>query len=316
MRLPATMDFALSTHWNASRHTSGEAMIEEILGLGFRRVELGYDLRLDLVPGVEEMVRRGAVTVDSVHNFCPVPVGAPRGHPELFTLAATDPRERQGAIQHTARTIQFAASVGARHVVAHAGNVDMDRFSPALFEMATAGEIDTPRFEQLKGRMLDQRDRKAEKQLALLRDSLERLTPVLQESDVTLCLENLPTYESIPTEVEAEHLLRSSGLERVRCWYDIGHAQIRQNLRLINAERWAERLRPYIAGLHIHDVVPPAMDHVMPPNGRVDFARLRRLAEGPVLRVFEPHPQAPAEDVKAGLAFIQAAWAPKAPAPS
>ena len=107
------MIFGLTTRWNAGRHTSGEALIEEILGLGFDHVELGYDLRIDLVPGVQKMVRDGTVKVNSVHNFCPVPVGAPRGHPELFTLASGDPKIREGAVHHTAKTIRYAATVGA-----------------------------------------------------------------------------------------------------------------------------------------------------------------------------------------------------------
>jgi hypothetical protein len=47
-----------------------------------------------------------------VHNFCPVPIGAPRGHPEIWTLAARDERERESAMHHTGRTIRFAAEVG------------------------------------------------------------------------------------------------------------------------------------------------------------------------------------------------------------
>ena len=84
-------------------------MVEEILSLGFDHLELGYDLRMDLVPGLQKMVQERAVKVDSVHNFCPVPIGAPRGHPELYTLASTDRKIREGAIHHTSKTIRFAA---------------------------------------------------------------------------------------------------------------------------------------------------------------------------------------------------------------
>ena len=83
------MRIALSTRWNAGRHTTGEKLVEEILQCGFTRLELGYDLTIDLVPGVRDMVRTRAITVDSVHNFCPVPVGAPGGSPELFSMAST-----------------------------------------------------------------------------------------------------------------------------------------------------------------------------------------------------------------------------------
>ena len=90
---------SLSTRWNAGRHQSGQALIEEILELGLGIVELGYDLRAELIPGVKAMVASGAVRVDSVHNFCPVPIGAPRPHPELYTPASPDRREREFAKQ-------------------------------------------------------------------------------------------------------------------------------------------------------------------------------------------------------------------------
>ena len=75
------MEIALTTRWNAGRHRDGQALVEEILGLGFRRIELGYDTRADLLPGIRQMVDTRAVRVDSLHNFCPIPLGAPRGHP-------------------------------------------------------------------------------------------------------------------------------------------------------------------------------------------------------------------------------------------
>ena len=104
---------AISTRWNAGRHRSGEAMIEEILDLGLGLVELGYDLRAELIPGVKTLVASGAVRVGSLHNFCPVPVGAPRPHPELYTPASPDRREREFAVIHISRTLRFAAEMGA-----------------------------------------------------------------------------------------------------------------------------------------------------------------------------------------------------------
>ena len=44
------MRFNLSTRWNAHRHTDGEAMLTEILDLGFDGAELGYNLTRDLLP--------------------------------------------------------------------------------------------------------------------------------------------------------------------------------------------------------------------------------------------------------------------------
>ena len=129
---------SISTRWNAGRHRDGAAMLEEILDLGLGIAELGYDLRAELIPGVKAMVAARAIRIDSVHNFCPVPVGAPRPHPELYTPASPDRREREYAVTHISRTLRFAAEVGARVVVCHSGNVDMPKYSFDLVRMPRA----------------------------------------------------------------------------------------------------------------------------------------------------------------------------------
>lgn len=308
------MEFALSTHWNASRHARGETLIEEILGLGFTRVELGYDLRMELVPGVKALVAQGAVKVDSLHNSCPVPLGAARGHPEIYTLGSTDARERAQAVHHTGQTLRFAAELGAKVVVTHAGNVDMPRLSPELFDLAIAGQNYTPRYEKIKLKLIEQREKRAPRQLDYLSQGLEQLMPVLEETKVLLAIENLPTWEAIPTELEFEALFRRFGDRNIRYWHDLGHGQIRQNLGFINHERWLERLSPFLAGMHVHDVAPPATDHVMPPRGQIDFHRFQRFALSAMVRVVEPSSRTPAAEVAEGLAYLKKTWDAEAPA--
>ena len=125
---------------------------------------------------------------------------------------------------------------------------------------------------------------------------------------VLLCIENLPTWESIPTELELDQLLSAYAGRGLRYWHDIGHAQIRQNLGFINAERWLEKLRPHLAGMHVHDVAPPASDHVMPPRGQVDFARIKTVGASDIVRVIEPSQRTPAEEIKEALAYLQETW--------
>jgi sugar phosphate isomerase/epimerase len=308
------MEYGLTTRWNANRHTAGQPMIEEILDLGFRHVELGYDLRMDLVPGVQEMVARGAMTVDSVHNYCPVPVGAPKGHPELFTFASADRRVRESAVHHTTRTIRFAAEMGARVVVAHAGSVDMRRLSWDLHVLWEKNQQYTPRYEKTKLKLLLAREKRAKTHLDNVAGCIEQLLPVLDETGVTLALENLPTWEAVPTELEMEELYRRFGPKHLRYWHDIGHAQVRENLGFINQERWLERLSASVAGMHIHDVAPPATDHLMPPAGQCDLARLKRFASMDILRVIEPAPNAPKESIIEGWKHIRQAWETPEPA--
>lgn len=302
------MHFSVSTHWNTYRHTTGEAMIEEILGLGVDAVELGYDLRIDMVPGVRAMVAAKAVKVDSVHNYCPVPMGAHRGHPELYTPASTERTTRDNAVLHMSKTIAFAAEVGARAVVAHAGNVDMARMSREMIEWCEQGRQFSPAYEKLKLKVMTTRDKKAPKQLDYLRESIDRLLPVLEQHRMVLAFENLPTWESIPTEIEIERLLSSYQSPWLRCWFDFGHAQIRQNIGFINAERWAQRLAPWMAGMHIHDVRPPVQDHVMPPKGQIPFDQYREIANRDLIRVIEPAPGTEAGEIKDAIAFLRGCW--------
>lgn len=303
------MDIALTTRWNASRHVDGERMIEEILDLGFRRVELGYDLRIDLVPGVQRMVESGSITVGTVHNFCPVPMGARRGHPELFTFASRDRRVREQAVRHTLKTIEFAASIGADTVVSHSGNVDMPRMSYALVDMLEAGMQFQPAYEKKKLKLQLKREKKAGRQFKCLRESLEQLLPALESYRIHLALENLPTWEAFPTEHEFLELVTDYGPQGLRYWHDIGHGQIRQNLGMIFLPRWLDRLAPHMAGMHVHDVAPAARDHVMPPmGGMVDFSLYRQLANTVQHRVIEPGPQTPAEQVSSALHYLRRVW--------
>ncbi len=299
---------SLSTRWNAGRHQSGQALIEEILELGLGIVELGYDLRAELIPGVKAMVASGAVRVDSVHNFCPVPIGAPRPHPELYTPASPDRREREYAVTHISRTLRFAAEVGARVVVCHSGNVDVPKLSFELTRLAAHGEQFSAAYENLKLKAQLARDKKAPRQIGHLTESLQQLLPVIQETGVRLALENLPTWEAIPTELEAEKLMQQFFTAGISLWWDIGHAQIRANLGFINAARWLQRLEPYIAGMHIHDVVPPGQDHVMPPRGHVDFPALAKIAGMDIVRVLEPAPNTEAAHIAQAITYLRETW--------
>ena len=310
-------DLAISTHWNACRHASGEAMLEEILSLGIDRAELGYDLRPELVPGVQAMIRSGAIRVDSVHNFCPVPRGAPRGHPELFTPGSIDRQERDAAVSHISDTLRFAAEVGAKVVVCHSGNIDMPRYTMDLVRMAAHGQLFSPAFESLKLKAILQRDKRAPRQIDALSASLERLLPVIQSTGVRLALENLPTWETLPSEFEAETLMRRFHSSGVSLWWDFGHAKIRDNLGFVNARRWRERLSPFIAGCHIHDVAFPGHDHLMPPQDRgIDFSRLAKWMRTDIVRVIEPAPDTPVERMREGIAFLRAAWDDGEPEPN
>ena len=304
------MPFALSTHWHAWRHSCGEELVEEALQLGFTHLELGYDLRVDLVEGVRRQVEARAVAISSVHGPCPVPMGVASGHPEIALLASKNPSERARAIHLFATTAQFAAELGARCVVAHAGRVGLwwGPLTPKLIELARDGKQNTLRYERLKQKLLLKRDRAVAPHLAFLREGLHELLPELESCGVRLCLENLPSWEALPTEWEAEQLLRELGSPYVGSWFDTGHAQIRQNLGFVDWLRWLARLQPFIGGFHLHDALPPDGDHRMPPQGGINFAAMRPYVSPALPLVLEPMPGTPPEEVRDGLAYLRQVW--------
>lgn len=283
-------------------------MVTEILELGFRRIELGYDLRLELVAGVKKMIAQRAVSVGSVHNFCPVPVGAPRGHPELFTPADPSAKGASLAVHHITKTVEFAAEVGATAIVVHAGNVVMKRRSERLIQMIMQKGVYDQATDKARMKLQFKRDKKVPRQLDSLRRSIESLLPTLEKNRVVMAVENLPTWESIPTEAEWETILNEFKSPWLGYWHDIGHGQIRENMGFIRQDRWLERLENSLTGMHIHDVIPPAMDHEMPPNGSVDFKRFKKFAKTGVHKVFEPRPTTKAADIQRAAEVVQDAW--------
>lgn len=291
-------------------------MIDEILELGFSRVELGYDLRLDLVEGVKRRVEEGAIEVGSVHNFCPVPMGAGKGHPEIYTFAHADHKIRQGAVQHTARTLEFAAEVGARAVVIHCGYVKTRRSTNELIDLYRRGRQLTPAYEKRKFKFQMERDKKADRFMGWLYEGLEQLLPLALQHGIRLGLENMPTWEGVPSELEMEQIARDFGLEGLGYWHDLGHGQIRENLGLISHERWLERLLPLTVGVHVHDVGEGIIDHVMPPHGDHGLERFAYLAPmDHLIQVIEPTPRTPPEHISDALAYLKDKWQ-VAPTPS
>jgi len=311
------MDISLTTRWNASRHSDGRAMVDEILELGFTAVELGYDTRRDLVEGVKARQAEGAVHIYTVHNFCPVPMGVSKGHPELFTFGDFDRDVRDLAVKHTRATIEFAAEIGAKVVVSHSGNVKMTRRTKTLKEMARTGQKGSKRYQKEAMKLMDDRDKLGRKQIPFVEQCLEQLLPDLERHGVAIALENLPTWEALPTEVEMLKLCRKFDHPQIRYWHDMGHGQIRENLGLINHHRWLENLEPYLAGMHVHDCIRPDRDHTMPPLGHMDFSRYKDFgSRTDIPRVIEPTTKTPASEVRGALEFLKECWATESEHPS
>lgn len=263
------MKFALSTNWCNRRLETGEEIVDVALSLGFEELELGFHTTDEQVKGFK--ARLSEMPIGSVHAFCPVPLSAPQGYPELYALASFDEEARKMARFQIAKNIRFAASMGADALVLHMGRV-MCRGWISRWDM--------------KRRM-----KRGLKMLEIAKTELELLIPELEKNNVVLALENLPYLEGFPAAWEIEELCGPW----VRPWLDTGHDFVIP----------ASRLQPI--GLHINDSLG-GDDHLPPGWGKVDFASLKPLAEASRHIVFEPHADVPEADLKKGLAYLKDLW--------
>lgn len=310
------MRFALSTNWNARRRTEGEALVDEILALGFDALELGYHTTEALAEGIQRRVASGAVTVDSVHAYCPVPLSAPHGYPELHLLASADDDDRALAKIMLGQTLDFASSMGARAIVLHAGRLLLK----AWFSSYTTGtlldaledaerDMADPKFQKVMGKVLACRAKQVSKIFDAFCLSLDTLLPRFERAGVTLCLENLPSVEAFPDAQEMALLKERFTTPHLAYWHDMGHGQVREFLGLENHLAVAQSLLPVTGGIHIHDAKPPMDDHLLPGKGAIDWSAYSFYGSAELFRVFEPSPDTGPVALGAALRDLREVWA-------
>lgn len=310
------MRFALSTNWNNVRLADGSAIVDEALALGFDALELGFRTMPEQIAGFKS--RLDSMPVDSVHAYCPVPVGAPSGHPELHQLAAPDEDERALARLLMRKTLACAQELGAKAVVTHAGYVNLDGLfvncdSTVLRRLLKGpdGKPDParPAYVRHLAKAKARRAKRGRKLLEVFRRELDLLLPDFEKAGVTLALENLPRLEGFPNAEEGEALMRDYAGAPVGLWFDTGHARVREcHLWSASATEIATRMESSIRGMHLNDVKDFHDDHRQPGWGGVDFAALKPLANRDVLRVFEPHRPVSFEELRDSLQMIRKLW--------
>ena len=263
------MRLSLSTNWCNRRLDSGEAIVDAALALGFEELELGFHTSEEQVEGFRR--RLDEMPVGSIHAFCPVPISAPCGYPELYQLASFDEDARAIARVQIVRNLRFAASIGADTVVLHAGRVEFRSFLSFLNDR--------------------RRRRRGERMIEVFRREIELLAPELEANRVTLALENMPYPEGFPNADEVAAV--TSVNEWVKPWYDIGHGFVRGEMPPAGA-----------VGVHVSDS-EGGHDHLAPGKGKIDFAALRETIGSVRHVVFEPASTVTEDELREGIAFFR-----------
>lgn len=283
-------------------------MLREIRSLGFEWAELSHGIRVSLLPGIIDAVNAHEIKISSLHNFCPLPMGVNHAAPNLYLFSSQDPRERDSAFKHSVKTIETAARLNAPVVVLHLGAVDIKDTTFKLLEMVQDGKKETPKYSDLRESVLEKLEKKKERYVQCSNEMLDRLASIAEERGVKLGVENRQSVTEIPLDADLDLLLREFDRPGIGYWHDCGHAQIKENLGLIDHRAHLETMSPRLVGFHVHDVAFPGHDHCAPGTGTINYAALKPMVKPEHTKVFELSPNLTQEEVAKGITHIYDVW--------
>jgi sugar phosphate isomerase/epimerase len=275
-------------------------MLQEILDLGFSRIELGHGIRLSLMEGIQRRFRQGGFEISSLHNFCPLPIEITRAAPDCYQFSSTDARERDRALKHTYQTIDFAERFGAKYVVLHLGRTPIDDYTSKLVRLAEVGLLHSREFVREKLACIRKREEKAEPFLHRSKECLTRIAEYAAQKNVQLGVESRHSFEEIPSEREMVEVLNEFNIPSVGYWHDFGHVQVKHNLGFLDHREWLAEAAPRLLGCHLHDTKWPGRDHLAPFMGDVQYDQLIPLLPKDTLFVFEMSPRRTREEIIEG----------------
>lgn len=296
----------LSTAWRSEIVDSGKKIIEEILELGVRGVELEYRLSEPALKEITPLVHGGQISVTSLHNILPRPREIPknRANGEFVSLSSPDERERKEAIRYALGTLEWAQRLGARAIVLHMGKVTMDGAMDCLMDIYDRAKT---RAEDGQALIAEHKKSRARLGRPLLEASLKSLDVLAREGEkrgIFWGIENRYKIQDFPTPEEMQAIFREFRGSSIRYWHDIGHATTQENLGLVEKGEFLEKFGGVLLGVHLHGC-RGYDDHTAPGSGEEDYSLLKEHLRPETIRVVETHHRATREELLRGLAFLR-----------
>jgi sugar phosphate isomerase/epimerase len=293
------MKLAFSTCWNSEYHQRGDQMLQEIVNVGFRAVELGHGIRIPLLDGILRFIADNPIEITSLHNFCPLPIDIMEAAPDCFQCTSHRSSERARALRHTLETIDWATKFRAKRVVLHLGSVPMSKWSRRLLGHLRTGKISDRKYVSWKEKAVQKRSQLD--YYSRVAEWLAKAAEHAKQAGVRLGIENRIGIDTFPSEQEFRRLRKDFDMDVLGYWHDFGHAQIRQHLTLLDHREWFIEMLPHLLGCHVHDVKSPDRDHQTPFTGEVPFPELIPLVPASVPLVWELSPNVAPVEISVAL---------------
>ncbi len=288
---------SISTSWNASRHSEGEPMMEELCELGFTHVAIGQGLPIDKWKGVKESVEKGLIRVTSLDNFCPRPAEFPVLSPSFCQFSEHEASRRQTAVRDTLITVENAASVGAKVVILHLGEAGPRGITRKLMQNFYRGSYLKKTFVHNKIKAVRHRQKVSQSILKRVRECLSKVVEAAQEHKIKLGFELGESFEDFPNNIEMAELLKDFPTEVVGYWHDFGNSAAQDFLTWHSHEETLDQFRNRVFGCHIHDWRAPKSDHLSLGHGNLDFPSLLQHLPVDYLPVLEMDTETTSEEI-------------------
>ena len=279
-------------------------MIEEIVELGFDKIELSHGMTVAKLPGIIKAWERGLFRCCGIHNFFPSPVEVIIDAPDAFEFTSHRSHERKRAMDMTLRSLEMCEQFEAGYLVLHMGCVPMNpvKWTRALTAMLGEGRHRDAAFLERKQAFVKKREKIASLYYQRAIEALEQLVERADALGVKLAIESRSRYEDMPSEREMVALQKHfADQTAIGYWHDFGHVQLKHNLGLLDHQQWLESISSHLVGCHLHDVQWPARDHRVPFQGSIDYAPLLEHIPPELPLVWELSPTRKAEDIRSAL---------------
>ena len=209
------------------------------------------------------------------------------------------------------KTLDFAASVGAKKVILHSGSTSFFWFDPETklekikADRKPADFVNDPAYQQALAKGLDRMSAKSGPFMERLRESFTKLIPEAKKRGLQLCVENREGFTELPLDIEMAPFVQSlPEPDTIGYWHDTGHAQVKQEEGVALHRDLLERNAGRHFGFHLHDVSEEGRDHQEIGTGKIDWEMVRSFIRPHHLLVLEMSPRLRTEQVERSRDFV------------
>lgn len=295
------LEVSLSTMWVKGRFSHMAGFAAKAKESGFTHIEANASIS----PRMLSELLKTTIPISSIHAPCPTVLSS-RGIPiSSLSLSSLDESERMEAISFTRQTIDLAASVKAKAVVLHMGEVPIDlSLQDRLYKLHDGGYAQTKEYSQAKQELFYQRTSQALHYLDAAKKSLQELSAYSRQKGIILGLETRFHPHEIPNIDEMAELLNEASESLVGYWHDVGHAAVQQQLGLSLHEEWLSRFEDRLVGIHLHDVLGIS-DHHAPGKGNMNWDMVAKYLPSGIVKVCEIGEWNDEEQMQGVVEFLQ-----------